>query len=146
MLTSDITNLINQGVLQTPYRTPSPDLDKNGFLQLLIKQMSMQDPLEPMGNSEFISQLSQISSLEQAMNLNTSITQMLSLQQLTQGSSLLGKTVIALVQADDGTISTVTGTVDQVMMLSGNAYVKLSTGDEVPISSVISVEQPGGEA
>ena len=53
--------------------------DKNGsymqmedFLQLLTSQISNQDPLEPMKDTEFISQMANIASLEQ-------------MQQFTQG-------------------------------------------------------------
>ncbi len=44
-----------------------PQLDKNEFLELLMAQVNNQNPLEPMDNAEFISQLTQFSSLEQLM-------------------------------------------------------------------------------
>jgi flagellar basal-body rod modification protein FlgD len=145
MLASDIANIINQGILQTPSRTPSPDIDKNGFLQLLVKQLSSQDPLEPMSNDQFVSQLAQFGSLEQQINMNESFIKLLGLQELTQGAQLIGKTVVCLVQGDDGKYSPITGTVEQVMLLQNNAYIKLSTGDEVSLDSVVSVEA-GGES
>lgn len=144
MLISEITNLINLATLSTPARASSPDLDKLGFLRLLVKQLSMQDPLDPMTNEEFVGQLALFGSLEQQMNLNESFAQFMGFQKLTQASTLLGKTVISVTRGEDGFLHPVTGVVEQVVMLNGLAYLKLSTGDEVPLESVVSVE-PGGD-
>jgi hypothetical protein len=73
------------------------------------------------------------------MNLNDNFTQFLSFQQLTQASTLLGKEVICLVQAEDG-LMTVSGTVEQVMQMDGQAVLRLSDGSEVPLATVVSVE------
>lgn len=140
MLTQEIANLLNAQQVQTGARTPSAEMDKQAFLALLVKQLSNQDPLDPMGNEEFVSQLAQFGSLEQAINLNDSFEQFLSFQQLTQASTLIGKKVIAFVMTDQGVVPT-SGVVEQVMLLNGVSYVKLSTGDEIPLTSIVSVEQ-----
>lgn len=49
------------------------DLDKDAFLKLLTTELSNQDPLDPMDDREFIAQLAQFSSLEQATNINKTL-------------------------------------------------------------------------
>ncbi|HDS29625.1 MAG TPA: flagellar hook capping protein [Firmicutes bacterium] len=143
MLTHEIVSLLNAQTLQTPARTPTPELDKFAFLQLLTKQLSMQDPLDPMSNEEFVSQLALFSQVEQTINLNTSFNQFLAFQQLTQASTLLGKHVICLVQTDDA-VYPVKGYVEQVIMVNGTPYLKLSDGSEVELTTVVAVETSDG--
>ena len=140
MFAQDIVNLLNAQNVQTGSRTPSNEMDKQAFLALLVKQLSYQDPLDPMSNEDFVSQLAQFGSLEQAINLNDSFSEFMTTQQLTQASTLIGKSVIALAQNDDGEYVPVTGTVEIAMMIKGVPYLKLSSGDEIPLSSILSVE------
>ncbi len=48
-------------------------LDRNAFLQLLVTQLSHQNPLQPQADGEFIAQLAQFSSLEQLTSMNSTL-------------------------------------------------------------------------
>ena len=48
--------------------------DKATFLQLLVAQIKNQDPTKPQDGVEFITQLAQFSSLEQALTTNHQLT------------------------------------------------------------------------
>lgn len=147
MLAYDIANLLNAQTINSNTRDPSPDLDKTAFLELLTKQLSNQDPLDPTSNEEFVSQLALFSQVEQTINLNESFDKFLAFQQLTQAATLLGKHVICLVPMEDG-VYPVQGDVEQVIMVDGTPYLKLSDGSEVELSTVVAVEPPsdGGES
>lgn len=74
------------------------DLGKDAFLQLLVTQLTNQDPLNPMEDKEFVAQLTQFSSLEQLTNISEGIEGMAdSTQREEQLSSVgyLGKDVRA---------------------------------------------------
>jgi flagellar basal-body rod modification protein FlgD len=65
-------------------------MGKDDFLKLLITQMRYQDPLSPMDNTQFLSQMAQFSSLEQMQNLNESFDQSLLISQSLNNSSAAG--------------------------------------------------------
>ncbi|MFW5735405.1 MAG: flagellar hook assembly protein FlgD [Oceanidesulfovibrio sp.] len=49
------------------------ELDKEDFLTLLVTQLQHQDPLNPMDDTQFTSQLAEFSSLEQLTNINKGV-------------------------------------------------------------------------
>jgi flagellar basal-body rod modification protein FlgD len=66
------------------------------FLQLLTTQLQNQNPLDPLDSNQFTQQLVQFAQVEQQINMNTSLTQLIALQQtaqMTQAIGLLGSTV-----------------------------------------------------
>ena len=66
------------------------------FLQLLTTQLQNQNPLDPLDTNQFTQQLVQFAQVEQQINMNTSLTQLIALQQtaqMTQAIGLLGSTV-----------------------------------------------------
>ena len=72
------------------------NLDKNAFMLLLVTQFKYQDPLNPMDDKEFVSQMAQFSSLEQLINLNTSmgsLTTATNNDQMINATSYIGKEV-----------------------------------------------------
>jgi flagellar basal-body rod modification protein FlgD len=110
----------------------SNGLDKDDFLEILITQLSHQDPTQPMEDQNFIAQMAQFSSLEQMTNMSTGLTKVADLVSRAQAVSLLGKTV----QVADG-YGTVNGTVDAV---SGMDYPQLLVnGKFFDYSQVLSV-------
>ncbi len=73
------------------------DLDREAFLKLLVAQLKHQDPLEPMEDVEFVSQLTQFSNLEQVMKTNTKLDElsMASAAQISsQAVNMVGRTVV----------------------------------------------------
>lgn len=86
-----------KGVLQQSLNKGG-SLDKESFLLLLVTQFQHQDPLNPMDDKEFVAQLAQFSSLEQAMTTNENLTSLLEAQQTQQSMgavSYIGKQVLA---------------------------------------------------
>ena len=76
----------------------STGMDKDDFLKLFVTQLQNQDPLNPQDSSQFISQLAQITQVEQAYNTNTNLQSLLNQggNSMTVGAvSLIGKQVEA---------------------------------------------------
>lgn len=74
----------------------NPSLGQQDFMRLLIAQFQAQNPLEPLGNTEFIGQLAQFSVVSGVQQLDSSFKDFatqLTGDQVLQGASLLGKPV-----------------------------------------------------
>lgn len=68
-------------------------LNLQDFMQVLMTQLTYQDPLKPMDNQEFLAQIAQFTALGQTQQLNANIQAMLSNQAAEQSVGLIGKTV-----------------------------------------------------
>lgn len=84
-------------------RTPKTELGKDDFLQLLIAQLSHQDPTAPMQDTQFIAQMAQFSSLEQMTNMSSSFNKLTSLLTGSDAAGAVGKKVD--IEMGDSTIS-----------------------------------------
>ncbi len=116
-------------------RQPKQVLDKDAFLRIMIEQLKNQDPTSPMDSDKFASQLAQFTMLEQLTNLNSQFTEMLKLQQLNQGSAMLGK-LVSLVDGEE----VKTGLVEKVIT-QGNTVQLVVNGKAYPLDMVIAVEE-----
>jgi flagellar basal-body rod modification protein FlgD len=86
------------------------DLDLNEFLKLMVTELTNQDPLNPMDNTELVQQMGQLRSIAASDQLSSTLAGIQTSQSLTTASSLLGKKVTAL--SAEG--QNITGVVDRV--------------------------------
>lgn len=68
-------------------------LGMQDFLNILLTQLTYQDPLKPMDNQAFIAQMAQFTTLGQTQQLNNTIDALLSTQASMQAIGLIGRTV-----------------------------------------------------
>jgi flagellar basal-body rod modification protein FlgD len=111
-------------------------ISSDQFLQLLISQLQNQDPLNPVSSQDFLSQLASLTTVESLNGLSASFSQQLKLQQLSQGTELIGKT-IAYTPTGGG--ANKTGTVSSVSVQNGN-YVLNVGSDQVSLDQIQSVQ------
>ncbi len=136
-----------------------PTVAKTQYLQLFATQLQHQDPLDPVKQEDFLSQLAQFSSVESLQNMSaqfaglgtkldslidvsktngTANGDLAALQTLNAGAGLLGKSV-RYESSDNSGI----GVVDQIKPDRGSILVRI--GDQfVPIASIVSVADDAG--
>jgi flagellar basal-body rod modification protein FlgD len=107
-------------------RIPKQNLGKEDFLQLLLKQLSYQDPLSPMEDKEFIAQMAQFSSLEQIKSMADGFTSL---------SNTLSRDFSRIAEMISGT--------EAASALGKN--VEVDTGDGKTIQGVVSAVTKGGD-
>jgi flagellar basal-body rod modification protein FlgD len=56
--------------------TSSSQIGKSEFLELLVAQLKNQDPMNPMSNEQFLTQLATFSSLEQLISINAAVSKL----------------------------------------------------------------------
>lgn len=105
------------------------------FLNLLVAEMTNQDPLEPTSNTEFVTQMAQFSSLQYTKDSA-------SYAKSNYASSLVGKTVTAQ-KMDGAELVTRTGVVSSVTKTADSFNITID-GVAFDISKVISVSDTAG--
>lgn len=106
-------------------------LDFQSLLSIILTQLTYQDPLKPVDNFQFVSQLAQFSQLQQSQSLNDQVTSLLAAQAATQATSLLGHTIDFTASG-----STLSGKVEAVSFTSGQPTVTIRTAENQVISAV----------
>ena len=117
--------------------TSNTAMQMDDFLQLLTSQISNQDPLEPMKDTEFISQMANIASLEQMQQFTEGFEMFASSQKDMVAQAYLGKMVNI---SEDGL--EVSGLVDSVEKDSdGEVFVTVDDKNYLP-ANITKVSNP----
>lgn len=104
------------------------------FMQLLVAEMTNQDPLEPTSNTEFISQLATFSQMQYSRDSST-------YAKANYAASLVGKTATAS-KMEGKNLVTKTGVVESVTKnASGDSYTVKIDGESFDLSKITAVRE-----
>ena len=84
-------------------RKPKQELGKDDFLQLLVAQLTHQDPTSPLEDTQFVAQMAQFTSLEQLTNMNRSFETLNKLIGDSSAGNVVGKQ--GDIEQSSGTVS-----------------------------------------
>lgn len=116
-------------------------LNAEEFLNLLVTELTHQDPFEPVKNQQLLEQIGSIRNMEMTTKLNDTL-QSLSLQSsLGSAAALMGKTVSGLTVDDE----VVTGVVAGVRVSGGEVLLELEDGRRVGIEDIVHVTEGAAE-
>jgi flagellar basal-body rod modification protein FlgD len=124
---SGTSSASSTGTAATPNALAQLGANFNQFLQLLLTQVQNQDPTAPTDTTQFTTELVQFTGVQEQVNANTSLGQLIGLQQssqVLQSASLVGK------QA--------TVTANQITLQGGHGEIQFqgTAGEQVAIGVV----------
>ena len=127
----------------------SSEISMENFLTLFVTQLQNQNPLDPTDNTEFMSQLAQFSTLEQAQQQTEYLSDIssigsasLQLDQISLASTFIGKTIKYSNDSGDSSSDsdTLTGIVEGVKLEEDGTVSFIIDGESVSISNFIEVD------
>jgi flagellar basal-body rod modification protein FlgD len=107
---------------------PNGTLGQNDFLKLMIAQLQAQDPLNPGNTNEFVSELAQMTQVEQTTNLANA-------SELSGAVQLIGRTVNYNSQSGQGG----TGKVTSVQSNSSGTTVTVEGVSGISLAAITEV-------
>tara|TARA_B100002019_G_C21066749_1_gene496920 strand:- start:244 stop:675 length:432 start_codon:yes stop_codon:yes gene_type:complete len=112
--------------IQTQTQREGSYMEMDDFLQLLTAQIGNQDPLEPMKDTEFISQMANIASLEQMQQFSNGFSKFADSHDDMVSQTYLGRNVIINDGANktEGLVTAVEKNEEGILhvIVNGNSY------------------------
>lgn len=106
-------------------------LSFDSLLKIILTQLTYQDPLKPVDNFQFVSQLAQFSQIQIGQTTNDRLQSLVGAQTSLQAASLLGR------QVDIGSgAGLVTGKVSSIAFQNGDPRITVETADGQTISDI----------
>ncbi|WP_078434346.1 flagellar hook assembly protein FlgD [Metabacillus halosaccharovorans] len=128
---------------RTQTRSSGSNLGKDEFLKILMTQLQNQDPLNPMEDKEFISQMANFSSLEQMTNMNSLLEKFVNSQTKTDSilkySEMIGKSVE---WSDADSEGVEVGIVKAIKQKNNEIILELENGKEISSNLVVKISKP----
>ena len=132
--TSAVNSQAQSSTSQAQSILPGQTLNQVDFLKLLVAQLSAQDPMNPVSDTDFAAQMAQFSTLQATQGMQTNLAGLESSQAVLQANSLLGRTV--QVKSAAGKITS--GVVSAVGLQSGTPSL-IVNDQSYDLSAVLSV-------
>lgn len=135
MTTTAVTPIVNG--MQSTAKAAVKSLTEDGgtqFMQLLLAQLRNQNPLDPVQDKDFMSQVTQLNSFQELQKMTKLLQELGKSNTLTDAASLIGKTV--KVRAADGQVRS--GLVSGVT-LTGDTATLIMGSDRAPLTDVVGV-------
>ncbi len=140
MSTTQIDNAINtansiSSAASSNSSTSNLSVDTDTFLKLLVAQLANQDPLNPQEDTEFVTQLAQMTTLEEMQQIGAGMSSI-------QAYSFVGKYAYAeATDPETGITGYYCGTIDSIVSESGTYYAIIGE-DAVKVDDIVQVFDP----
>lgn len=111
---------------------PNSGINEQNFIQLFVNELQFQDPMQPLDNSQFLTQLAQFVGIEQQSEEVTGINNLLTLDSSDQSLGLLSHTV----QVSNADGSTTTGKITGIQYSTNGVQVTVTPSSGSVLTNV----------
>ncbi|MEM6392318.1 MAG: flagellar hook capping FlgD N-terminal domain-containing protein [Planctomycetota bacterium] len=108
------------------------ELSTEEFTRIIVAELTNQDPLEPNDTTAILEQISSLRNIESQGSLEDSLRSLVLQNEVTQAAGIIGKSVDGLSEANNQ----VSGIVESVRIVDGQALLQLDSGDSLPFDRV----------
>lgn len=115
-----------------PSATPNAGINEQDFIQLFVSELQYQDPMQPLDNSQFLTQLAQFVGIEQQSEEVSGINNLLTLDSSDQSLGLLSHSV----QVTNADNTTTTGKVTGIQYSSNGVQLTVTTSTNNVLTNV----------
>lgn len=140
--TTPVSSLVTPTTSSTPAQTGTGQtLGATAFLSLLTTELQNQDPLNPMDDTQSVTQLAQFQALQSQVNLADSFQSFQNNFAVSQAASLIGLTVAVnstsstSANSSGSSSSTITGVVSGIQVVNGVPEFALSNNGAIVTDS-----------
>jgi|GEM_PF-645925 len=123
----------------TPGANGFADLSSGEFLQIILSELSNQDPLAPNDTAAILEQLSSIRNIESQTQMDAQLQDLVTQNSISTSANLIGKFVNGL----DSLNNSVDGIVESLSVRDGEPILNLAGGGELKADRVTKVEDLG---
>ena len=123
---------------EAPGANPYAELDSGEFMDLLLTELTNQDPFEPTDTQALMQQMSSLRNIESELALQESLENLALSNSLSSAGTMIGKQVTGLDLQND----TVSGTVRSVRVVDGQAQLELDSGRTLALTRVTAIADP----
>lgn len=136
----DINAIVSGPQRQIGSANRTNELGADDFLQLLVTQLTNQDPLSPTSNADLMQQLSTIRDIQLSTTLVDSLKTLTGNQRYGSAAALIGKSVTGRLGDEAAGFQSVSGVVVGVRFdTDGNVFLELDGGEQFPLEHLESV-------
>ena len=137
-MTVSALNPATSSPIGSTVKPKASDANQSNFMTLLVAQLRNQDPLSPATNEDFIAQLAQLESLDESKKMSNSLASIVSTQEFSSASTLIGKNVLGTTRSPTGDSVDFKGVVSSVSQEDGKVKVKVTQADGTILKVVMS--------
>lgn len=112
------------------------ELSSNEFLQIILSELTNQDPLAPSDTTAILEQLSSIRNIESQTTLESKFEALVTQNAISTSANMIGK----YVQGINAANNSVAGIVTSLSIEEGKPVLRLSDGSSLPADRVTQVE------